>query len=106
MYVCPIPITLVITGIAIINATYRYRSGRLGHTSPEQSPGGLPNRALLNTLMIRSGLTTPSTDVTTIARPTSATFPRYGRNVATTRDRKSGGEGRLSSSAGTRIHRP
>ncbi len=54
--------------------------------------------ALSKTCLIRSGFTTPSADVTTIATATTLTCRRYGRNVATTRRTVVREIGRLSSS--------
>ena len=85
MYVWPMPMMLVMIGTAIIRPTYRYSSGRLGQAAPEQLPGGSPNSASLKTLAIRSGLTTPNPEVMTMASATTATLPRYGLKMATTR---------------------
>ncbi len=68
-----IPVTI---GIATISPTYRYRRSRSGHETPPHVPGGFPNSALSNTALMSSGFTTPRPEVITIARPTSATFPR------------------------------
>jgi hypothetical protein len=105
-YVCPIPMMAVTIGIAIMNPTYWYRVLRSGHGPPPHVPGGLPNSALSKTALISNGFTTPSPDVTTIARPTSATLRRYGANVAITRRMVCVPMGRGSFSTPRRRKRP
>jgi hypothetical protein len=96
----------VTIGMTIMSPAYRYRFDMFGQACPSQTPAGLPNKALSNTALIRRGFTTPRPAVTTIASPTTFTFPRYGRKVPMTRRTVLRWIGRWSSSERGRKYRP
>src|SRR5438105_11569557 len=60
------------------------------------------NKAVSNTTLISSGLTTPRAEVTTISRLTASTFRRYGLNAPITRFTVPRSTGRASRGSGTR----